>query len=155
MIAISPLARNALCIALCAGLLAACGTGASDRTGVRTTAQAVHPADSVKRTTARTAYRADRLSTAQATALSNRIFDRYCLNKSSARATETALRRSGKFKPTKPLTAGKARFVFYSLADGTRGGVTVVYNSIGGLRCSVGIQNIGPNLYETGRITRP
>lgn len=147
--------RTAVSVALCAGLLAACSTGSTDLTGVRSSAQAVHPADTVKRAPSRTAYRGNRLSVAQATKLSNTLFDRYCLNKSSARASETALRRSGKFKTPRTITPGNARYVIYPLADGTRGGVTVTYNSVGGLRCSVGIQNIGPNLYENGRITRP
>lgn len=155
MTAIFSSARNTVCIVLCAGLLAACGAGQTDKTGIRTSAQSTHPADTAKPASTRANYRSDRLSVAQATELSNQLFDRYCLNKPSARATETALRRSGKFKTPKTLNAGTARFVIYPLADGTRGGVTVVYSSIGKLRCSVGIQNIGPNLYENGRITRP
>ena len=146
--------RSFACATLCAGLLTACSTG-PDLTGVRSSAQASHPADTVKRSTTRATYRADSLSKAQATKLSNRLFDRYSLNKSSRSTTEAALRRSGKFKAPKTLKAGDARFVIYAQADGTRGGVTVVYNSICNLHCSVGIQNIGPNLYEGGQITRP
>lgn len=139
---------------LCAGLLGACSTG-PDLSGVRTTAQAAHPADSVKRTTVRRAHRADRLSKAQASALSNQLFDRYCLNKPSVRATEAALQRSGKFAAPKTLKTRKARFILYPLADGTHGGVTVAYNSRFKLRCRADVQNIASNLYEDGRITRP
>tara|TARA_B110000977_G_C10590136_1_gene304037 strand:- start:8 stop:154 length:147 start_codon:yes stop_codon:yes gene_type:complete len=32
--------------------------------------------------------------------------------------------------------------------------IMLVYNSVGKLRCSVSVENIGPSLYETGRITR-
>lgn len=147
--------RSVTYVALCAGLLAGCSTGSNDLTGVRTTGQAVHPADTAKPATTRGAYRANRLSRADAAKLSNKLFNRYCLNKASAAATESALRRSGKFKAPATLQAGQARYVSFSLADGTRGGVTVVYNSRSGLRCSVGVQNFGPNLYEGGRITRP
>lgn len=142
-------------VAVCAVLLAGCTSGTVDGTEIRTTPQAVHPATAAKPASTPTVYAADKLSNAQAAKLANEIFDRFCLNKSSQKATEAALRRSGEFKAPKPLKAGQAQYIFYPLADGTRGGVTVIYNSIGDLQCSVGIQNIGPNLYKGGRITRP
>lgn len=145
-------ARRAALV-LCIAALAACSAEGTDKTGVRTGSQAVHPG--AEAAPKRTYLSPNRLSPAVAAKKANALFDRYCLSGKSNASIANTLRGSSKFRDAKVIRAGDATFTFYPLADGTRGGITLVKNSIGGLRCSVGIENVGPNLYENGRITRP
>ena len=147
------LIRNAAIMLVASLALTACGS-ATNSPDVRYGPQAIHPSDGGASAPTRTRSPKSRIPRTQANARANAIFDQYCMSGRSNRAIEATVRRSGKFKTPIILTPGRARYVIYPLADGTRGGITLVYNSVGKLRCAVSVENIGPSLYETGRITR-
>lgn len=145
--------RTTAALFLAAAALAACSTS-PDLSQVRNGPQAVHPGSTAAPANFRSRAPETRPSRAQANAQANTLFDQYCLSGSSNKSIEAALRASGQFQPPQTLKTRISRYVSYPLADGRRGAVTIVYNSGGGIRCAAGIENIGPVLYQDGRILR-
>ncbi len=133
--------------------LAACGS--TDNNGVRGGPQAVHPSPSPL---AQGSVGAATPQTAKAAAapegdLAETLFDQYCVGKTYAQS-QAALVASGKFGPPRLIKTSFSTFTTYPYLARARAGVTIVKGSLGGLQCSVGVENKGPNLYEDGRITR-
>lgn len=138
---------------LAAAALTACSTS-PDMSQMRNGPQAVHPGSTAAPVNTRSRAPQNRLGRAQANAQANTLFDKYCLSGRSNKGIEAALRASGQFQTPNTLTTRLSRYVSYPLADGRRGAVTLVYNSGGGIRCAAGIENVGPVLYDDGRVLR-
>lgn len=93
--------------------------------------------------------------TSEREALALSLFQEFCLAPGNAAASEAAIRASGRFDaPTvSEFTTIGARYAIYALSNTTRAGVTIVTGSTGGLSCSVGVDNKGPNLFENGTVS--
>lgn len=149
-----PLTRRIVAVLACSAALAACDV--ADNNAVRNGPQAVHPSPSklAQGTPVASSAPATRAASDDGKALADQLFAQYCKGKSAAQS-ERALIASGNFgKPT--ITRFKnigARFAIYPLKSRARASVAVVTGAIGGLQCSVGVDNAGPSLYEDGRVT--
>lgn len=83
-----------------------------------------------------------------------RLFNEFCLKPGSKQKTVDALQASPKVGPATVREYGGTRYISFQVKGIERAVVTVINPSAAGLWCSVGIKNVGINLYTDGRVIR-
>lgn len=151
-----PSKSSAFALIAACSLLAACGGGGD--VAARSGPQAVHPSPSAlaqgtPATSAPTPVAAP--GGDGAITLAEALFADYCIGRTVAQshATLTASGRFGAPRITEFKNIG-ARYAHYALLSRQRASVTLVTGSTGGIQCSVGVDNKGPNLYTDGSVKR-
>ena len=82
------------------------------------------------------------------------FFQEFCVAPGSVQATVNALQASPKVAPATVRDISGRKYISFAIRNQERGVVTVINPSIGGLWCSVGIKNVGINLYTDGRVVQ-
>ena len=82
------------------------------------------------------------------------LFQEFCVTPGSVVASEAAIRASGRFGPRRLTETGSRNYISYSFLGWERTVVSLVDPADRGIQCSVGVKNVGTNLYEGGRIQR-
>lgn len=82
------------------------------------------------------------------------FFKEFCLNPGTPQKAVDALQRSAKMGAPNITEIAGTRYILFPIKGLERAGVTIINPSVGGLWCSVGIKNVGINLYTNGRVDR-
>jgi hypothetical protein len=83
-----------------------------------------------------------------------RYFQEFCLTPGTVARSVAALQTSNKVGPAEVTDIGGRQYISFTILGVERGSITVINPPSGGLQCSVGIKNIGIDLYEGGRVKR-